>query len=142
MNKLLHSCYLSAILGLIALASVAAAAAGVLTLSGERTTPGTFTIMQLQSLGSVSENVNGDSYTGVPLWTFLGGMANGNSNIITSGGGNNPILRNYVLASGSDGSRSLISAGEINPLFGGAGPNPYLIAYEKDGSILSVPLLI
>src|SRR5262252_3433922 len=126
MNKLLHSCYLSAILGLIALASVAAAAAGVLTLSGERTTPRTFTIMQLQSLGSVSENVNGDSYTGVPLWSFLGGAANGNSNIITSGGGNNPILRNYLLATDLDGSKSVVSVGDIDPLFGGTGL-PYLV---------------
>src|SRR5262249_53129753 len=81
------------------------------------------------------------SYTGVPLWSFLGGAANGNSNIITSGGGNNPILRNYLLATDLDGSKSVVSVGDIDPLFGGTGL-PYLVAYERSGAVLATPELI
>ena len=117
----------------IALAFVLSASgvARALSLSGSVSNAGNYTIAQLQGLTSTTEMIGADTYVGVSLWGFLGGMANGNSNIITSGGGNNPILRNYVLATGSDGSKSLISAGEINPLFGGTGANSYLIAYER-----------
>src|SRR5262245_54183246 len=110
------------------------AAAAPLFLSGALTNAGTsYTIPQLQSLGNTSVSVGGTTYVGVPLWSLLGGTSTGASNIVTSGGGNNPILRNYVLASGSDGSRSIVSIGEINPLFGGSG-TPYLVAYQADGT--------
>jgi hypothetical protein len=141
MKKIQAVARLGVIGSVIALAFLESAAASVLTLTGQITTPGTFTISQLQSLGSVNENVNGVSYTGVSLWSFLGGAANGNSNIVTSGGGNNPILRNYLVATDVDGSKSLLSVGEIDPLFGGTGL-PYLVAYERNGALLTTPELV
>jgi hypothetical protein len=134
---------LSAAAGLIAwLVCLGQAAAGPLTLTGQVTNAGSsFTIAQLQTLGSTSETVGTDTYVGVSLWSLLGGTAGGASNVITSGGGNNPILRNYIIATGASGTRSLISLGEIDQLFGGRG-QPYLVAYEHNGATLAVPTLI
>jgi len=104
-----------------------APSAFALSLSGAITNPGTCSIAQLQTFAPITETFGGDTYVGASLWTFLGGTSAGASNIITSGGGNNPILRTFVTATGADGSKSLISIGEIDPLFGGAG-QPYLLA--------------
>jgi hypothetical protein len=116
-----------------------------LTVSGLISNPGDYTIAELQALGSevvtVGNGGTADTYTGVSLWSLLGGQSNGASNVITQGGGNNPILRNYISATGADGSRSLISLGEINPSFGGTG-SPYVVAYEKNGVVLDTPELI
>jgi PEP-CTERM motif len=88
-----------------------------------------------------------DTFTGVSLWTLLGGNATGTvSNIVPVGAGNNPILRNYILASGG-GQFSLLSVGEVDPFFGGtrqvAGvPQPYLVAYQLNGATLDTPMLV
>ena len=109
------------------------AAAGDLTLAGEVTNPGNYTIAELQSLPSTTVG----AYTGVSLWTFLGD----GSDVIV-GSGKNAILRNYVIATGSNGSQSLVSLGEINPNFGGNTSQPDLVAYERNGQLLSSPQLI
>jgi hypothetical protein len=101
---------------------------------------GSFTIPQLQALGATAEVVGGDAFVGVSLWSLLGGNASGASNITTVGGGNNPILRNFILATGGSG-QSLISAGEVDPVFGGTGPS-YLVAYQKNGVTLGAPTLV
>ncbi len=118
------------------------AAAGDLTLAGEVTNPGNYTISELQSLPSTTESVTiggvTSSYTGVSLWTFLGDGAD-----VIVGTGKNAILRNYVVATGSNGSQSLISLGEINPSFGNPPPGSLdLIAYKQNGSLLSSPQFI
>lgn len=115
--------------------------AAPVTLSGELSATGDLSIAQLQALGSTAEAVGADTYVGVPLWNVLGGTSAGASNIITTGGGNNAILRSFVMATGSGGQRSLISVGEINPLFGGVG-QPTLVAYQKNGVVLDTPQLI
>jgi len=113
-----------------------------LTLTGQISTAGTsFTIGQLQALGNTSETVNGNQFVGVSLWSLLGGTSSGASNVVTSGGGNNPILRNYIVATGSDGASSLLSVGEIDPLFGGTG-QPDLVAYQENGALLTTPILV
>lgn len=121
------------------------ARAGSITVSGLITDPASYSIADLQELPTQSVTVatgaGAGNYTGVSLWTLFGGNAAGASNIITQGGGNNPILRNYVVATGSGGVNSTISAGEINPLFGGTGA-PYLVAFEKNGVTLNTPQLI
>ena len=110
------------------------AAAGDLTLAGDITNPGSYTISELQSLPSTTVG----AYTGVSLWTFLGD----GSDVIV-GSGKNAILRNYVIATGSNGSQSLVSLGEINPSFGNPPPGSSdLIAYKQNGSLLSSPQLI
>jgi len=117
------------------------AAAGDLTLAGDVTNPGSYTISELQSLPSTTESVTiggvTSSYTGVSLWTFLGD----GSDVIV-GSGKNAILRNYVIATGSNGSQSLVSLGEINPNFGGDTSQLDLVAYERNGQLLSSPQLI
>ena len=119
------------------------AKAAPLSLSG-LVSAGTFSIAQLQSLGSTTETVTvgsvTNSYTGVPLWPLLGGTASGTSNVVP-GTGKNAILRNYILAGSEGCAQSLISLGEINPLFGGSG-TPYLVTYTKNGTELNAPQLI
>src|SRR5271166_1343786 len=57
--------------------------------------------------------------------------------------GQPPSLRNYIVATGSNGSQSLVSLGEINPSFGNPPPGSSdLIAYKQNGSLLSSPQLI
>jgi hypothetical protein len=121
--------------------AVAGTTANALTISGQITNPGAYTVGQLQGLGNVSETIGGNSYVGVSLWSLLGGTGSGTSNVITAGGGNNPILRNYVLATDTNGSISAVSLGELDPLFGGTGL-PYLVAYQRNGVTLATPALI
>ncbi len=109
------------------------AAAGDLTLAGDVTNPGNYSIDYLKSLQPTTV----DGYIGVSLWTLLGD----GSDVIV-GTGKNAILRNYVVATGSNGSQSLVSLGEINPNFGGNTSQPDLVAYERNGQLLSSPQLI
>jgi uncharacterized protein (DUF433 family) len=109
------------------------AAAGELTLAGDVTNPGNYSIDYLKSLQPTTV----DGYIGVSLWTLLGD----GSDVIV-GTGKNAILRNYVVATGSNGSQSLVSLGEIDPQFGGNPSQPDLVAYERNGQLLSSPQLI
>jgi len=123
------------------------AAAGDLTLAGDVTNPGSYTISELQSLPSTTESVTiggvTSSYTGVSLWTFLGDGPGPNPPGVIMGTGKNPSLRNYIVATGSNGSQSLVSLGEINPSFGNPPQGSLdLIAYKQNGSLLSFPQLI
>jgi len=149
---------LAARLALIASAMFAAGMAWAtpLTLTGSLTNAGTsYQVTDLQTgFTAQSLTVGGNSYVGVPLWTLLGGSldtdSSTNGNIIPNGGGNNPILRSYITAMGSDGSKSLLSVGEVNRWFGGNGPiladdvnaTPILVAYEVNGATLTTPQLI
>jgi hypothetical protein len=121
------------------------AAAGEFALSGDVTKPGPYTISDLQSLPPTTETVTiggvTSTYIGVSIWQFLGDTHGPNAPDVITGGGKNAILRNYILATGSSRSQSLISLGEINPSFGNP-PQPYLIAYQQNDSLLSSPQII
>jgi len=137
---------LTCLLGISTLLAMSdGAAAGQFDLSGEVTNPGTYTISDLQSLQSTTETVTiggvTSTYTGVSIWQLLGDTSGPNAPDVITGGGKNAILRNYVLATGSNGSQSLISLGEINPSFGNP-PQQYLIAYQQNGSLLNSPQVI
>ena len=67
--------------------------------------PGTYTAADLQNLPSVTQAVNGDTYTGVALWSFLGANT---TNEFTQ----------YVLAEGADGYQVLFSLAELDPSLG------------------------
>ncbi len=90
--------------------------------------------------------IDGVKYTGAPLWSLLGSRfvlpqfppPPPQPPVST----NNLILSSYVMATGADGRMSLISAGEINPDFGGTGAVPYLVAYLANGVPLDTPRLI
>lgn len=146
-NKRIPRClgYLQSALAALCL-SVAAdfANAASLSVSGNLNSQllRNYTIEELQALpGTIDKSVGGDTYRGISLWTLLGGTASGTSGIIPVGTANNSILRSYVTAVAGDGSRSLISVGEINPRFGGGG-DPMFIALSKNGQALTAPLLI
>jgi hypothetical protein len=122
---------------LCALIGVISASAGAVPLSIDGLVAPD--VAQLQGLGAISKTVGADTYVGVSLWSLLAGT--GGNGITTTGGGNNAILRNYVLAAGDTGGSELISVGEIHPNFGGQG-DPFLVAYQLNGVALGAPVLI
>ena len=84
--------------------------------------------------------------TGYSLWGFLGGAPASNPNSPTYGAittttpagdnGKNAILRYYVLATGSGGTQSLISLGEIDPGFSGSA-TPDLVTFSGNTASLA-----
>ncbi|MDQ2805078.1 MAG: hypothetical protein M3Y41_21270 [Pseudomonadota bacterium] len=101
------------------------------TLSGQVADPGTYAAVTLQALHqdtaetatymAASGKVT-DTYTGVPLWTLLQ-----DAGLVSDPTIKNDVLRDVVVATGSDGYRAVISLGEIDPSFGN---QPDLVAYK------------
>lgn len=100
------------------------------TLSGAVGVAGTYDLAALQILPATTETVTylsgpnpvTNTFTGPTIWTLLqsaGGIA-------TDPSIRNSLLRNYVVATGSDKYKAVISTGEIAPRFG---HKPDLIAY-------------
>ena len=89
----------------------------------------TFDLAALQALPVFTETVGGTTYTGVRLWDLLDAA----TGIVTDPAVKNDILGKYLVATGSDGYKALISMGEIDPAFGN---QPDLVAYEADGALL------
>jgi hypothetical protein len=101
------------------------------TLSGQVADPTTFTPITLSALNQGTTETatyvagNGpvtDTYTGVPLWTLLQ-----DAGLLSDPTIKNDLLRDVVVATGSDGYRAVISLGEIDPAFGN---QPDLVAYK------------
>lgn len=95
-------------------------------VSGAVTRPGTFDLAALSALPEVTATVGANSYRGVSLWTFLDSTVGVN----VDPAAHNPTLSMYVVGTGSDGYKAVVSLGEINPGFGN---QPALIAYEMNG---------
>ncbi len=74
-------------------------------LSGNVSHPGIYIAAELQNLPSATETVNGDTYTGVALWSLLGANTTNEFN-------------QYVLAEGTDGYEVLFSLAELDPSLG------------------------
>ena len=122
----------------------AASEAGALTLSGSVSDAGSFSIGDLEALGAADGTSTVGNFTGVSLWTLLGGNAAGTTSDVIVGAGKNAILRDYVLATGANGAQSLVSLGEIDPAFGGTGhatPAP-IVAFSNNGVALATPQLV
>jgi hypothetical protein len=92
--------------------SVAAAPTGpgglstAVQLSGDVSAPGTYTQTDLQNdFTPVNETVSGDTYTGVPLWTFLNSPDPGSTNQI-------------VTIEGTDGLEVAVALAELDPTLG------------------------
>jgi hypothetical protein len=80
-----------------------------LTVNGMVTTPTTLNLSALTAMPSTTVTVaGGTTYTGVPLWTLLT-----NIGVTTNPQVKNNILRDYVIATGSDGYQATVSMGEI-----------------------------
>ena len=62
-----------------------------------------------------------DTYTGTTLWNLLADAGG-----VTTSSAKNDILSKFVIATGSDGYKTVFSLGEIDPAFGN---QPVLVAY-------------
>ncbi|MDF3837465.1 molybdopterin-dependent oxidoreductase [Cupriavidus basilensis] len=91
--------------------------------------PAAFDLAALKALPAVTRTVGASTYTGVSLWNLLNTVG-----LATNPAVKNDVLAMYVVATGSDGYKALISLGEIEPGFGN---QPDLIAYEMDGAPLT-----
>ncbi len=114
-----------------------AAPSTTITVSGQVGTPGTYGPSQLQALPQVTQT---DSYTaaGAPVTdTYTGPTL---SSLLAAAGGiqsgptvKNDVLRQYVVATGSDGYEAVVSAGEIASSYGN---KPVLVGIADTGGTL------
>lgn len=101
---------------------------------GDNLAPRAFTFADLSGLPSVTKDVTfqagsttvNTQFTGVDLYFLLNDVVKLNlDNSIK-----NPVLRKFVVATGSDGYEAIVSLGEIHPNFGGQHD---LVAYLENG---------
>jgi|APMI01.1.fsa_nt_gi hypothetical protein len=124
-------------------AAAAAAAAGPttqFTLDGQVAHGGSYTLSTLQALPSTTQMVSFQSGSGPQTHTFVGTSLWGvldAAGIQTKPGVKNDVLNRYVLATGSDGYKTVYSLGELNPNFGN---EQALIAYGQVVNGATVPL--
>ena len=106
------------------------------TVSGNVNTPSDFNLSGLEALTPYTETVTysaggtpvTDTYTGALLWDVLS-----NAGVTTDSSIKNDILRQVVVATGSDGYSVDFAAGELDPMFGN---EPILVAYsDTDGQL-------
>lgn len=114
--------------------SLAAVASSQFSLGGYLNTgsPASFDLSALQSYAianpSAQQTVttsNGDVYTGVSLGSFLGSYLKSDPSVPK-----NDILRDYVVATGTDGYKAAFSLAEMNASFGNHND---IIAYKLNG---------
>ena len=97
--------------------------------------PGSFDLAGLQSYASSnpgavrSVTVGADVYTGISLNSFLNSYIKTDPTV-----SKNDILRNYLLATATDGYRAVFSLGELNTSFGNQND---IIAYQLNGADLT-----
>ena len=107
------------------------------TVTGDVTAPATYALADLQALPATTETVTFQTgsgpqtgaFTGPTLWSLLNTVG------LQSPAVKNGVLRQYVVATGSDGYTSVFSLGELDPNFGGGSPQD-LVAYRQDGAPL------
>ena len=92
------------------------------TVSGQVGAPTTDTTASLQALPQSTQTVTYRAGSGAVTDTFTGptlyNVLQAAGGITTNPANKNDILRRYVVATGSDGYKTVISAGEISPRFG------------------------
>jgi hypothetical protein len=99
-------------------------------LNGAVVTPGTYDLATLSALTPTTQTVTykaggspvTDTYTGTKLQTLIDAAGG----FTPAPGVKNSVLRNYVVAIGSDGYQAVFAGGEFNPQFGN---RPYMAAY-------------
>ena len=122
------------------LATPARAVPTLFTVSGAVGAPGAFDAAALGVLPQSTQAVTyragastvSDSFTGPTLWNVL--QAAGG--ITVNPGIKNNVLSKYVIATGADGYATVISAGEISPMFGN---RQDLVATSDTGGTLPSP---
>ena len=110
----------------VALAAPAGGVSTQLVLSGAVNTVTTFDLAALLALPQVTRTVGANTYTGPTLWSVLNAAG-----LKTDATLKNPTLAMYVVATGSDGYRALISLGELDPGFGN---QPDIVALAVNGA--------
>jgi hypothetical protein len=111
-----------------------ATADAIITLSGPTSNAGPIDLsMADDKYGGL---VTVGTTTGYSLWGLLGTIT---TSTPPGDNGKNAILRYYVLATGANGSQSLISIGEINPTFTGTA-NPDLVTVSGNTASLAFTL--
>lgn len=114
-----------------ATSTIAGAGGGASTqfrLAGAIARPATFDLAALQALPAVSRAVGANTYTGVSLWDLVKAAG-----ISTDTAVKNDLLGFYIVATGSDGYRTVVSLAEISPDFGN---QPDIVAYAMNGAPL------
>ncbi|SAK80806.1 Oxidoreductase molybdopterin binding domain protein [Caballeronia hypogeia] len=113
--------------------STATASGGGVTaqfqLSGALAHPATYDLAALQALPAVTRTVGTSTYTGVSLWSLLDAAG-----IQTNAANKNDLLGFYLVATGSDGYRTVVSLAELSPDFGN---QPDMVAYAMNGAPLT-----
>jgi hypothetical protein len=109
-------------LQLLAAPALAAGPGGISTsvkLTGSVTNPGTYTQSDLKTkFTPATKTISGDTYTGVPLWTFLGAQGSSTDKI--------------VVTMATDGYEVVLALAELDPALGG---NPDdLLPYADTGT--------
>src|SRR5262249_17881859 len=112
------------------------------TVTGDLVAPARFQLAALGSLPAMTETVTFQTgsgpqtgaFTGPTLWTLLNTVG------LQTPAVKNGILRQYVIAAGSDGYTAAFSLGELAPQFGGRNPQ-VLVGYQQDGMPLGSPAL-
>lgn len=130
----------AALLLAAAAAQAPAAPSTQISLGGDVERGGVLTLADLQARPAVTQTVSFASgsgpqthvYTGASLWDVLG-----QAGIRTDPAVKNDILGKYVLATGTDGYRTVYAAGELHPGFGN---RPALLAYAETVDGASRPL--
>jgi autotransporter-associated beta strand protein len=103
-----------------------------LTVNGWVTSQQTFNLSGLMALPQTTENVTflsgttptNSTFTGPTLWYLL----NNAVGLKTNSAVKNDVLGEVVVVSGSDNYSVVYSLGEFDPMFGGTGANPDLLA--------------
>jgi hypothetical protein len=114
-----------------AVSTVTASGGGTSTqfqLLGAIANPTTFNLADLQALPVVTRTVGTSTYTGVSLWNLINAAG-----IQTNAAVKNDLLGFYVIATGTDGYRVVLSAAELSPDFGN---QPDIVAYAVNGAPL------
>lgn len=99
------------------------------SVTGAVTHAMSFDLAALRALPTLTEVVGGVSYAGVSFWDLLNATVGINLDPTVK----NDVLGKYVVATGSDGYKSVFSLGELSPNFGN---QPDLIAFSADGVAL------
>ena len=114
-----------------AMSTVTASGGGTSTqfqLQGAIAKPATFNLAALQALPVVTRTVGTSTYTGVSLWSLINAAG-----IQTNAAVKNDLLGFYVIATGTDGYKVIISLAEISADFGN---QPDMVAYSVNGAPL------
>jgi hypothetical protein len=106
----------------------------IITLTGPTSNAGTIDLSSAD--GQFGGLITAGGVMGYSLWGMLGTVT---TTTPAADNGKNAILRYYVLATGANGSQSLISLGEINPTFSGSA-NPDLVTFSGNTASLAFTL--